>query len=211
MKHVNWRRFSGICRTKPDRSRLDRYGKLIEEMLRSGWTYRAVARILAEKCNVHASISTIHHFVHQRLKAKKSSRKRRQPAVVTAAAVNQPTEPEAGSIRHAAEKEAAADAVYQRIAALKQRTEPVGNPANLFHYDPDKPLQLSPKAQSQPKQRNEPEPRSSSIASWLRTKTGFFAPIPCVLLYNSCQIENFPFGSGGWPSSGGCGFGCYSC
>jgi len=134
--------------TKPGRSRLDRYGKLIEEMLRRGWTYRAVARVLAERCNIHASISTIHHFFHQRLKEKKSSRKRPQRAAATTAAGNQAAEPEAGSIRHTGEKEAAEDAVYQRIGALKQRTEPVRNPANLFHYDPDKPLQLSPKPES---------------------------------------------------------------
>ena len=130
---------------KPDRSRLDRYGKLIEEMLGGGWTYRSVARILAEKCNVHASISTIHHFVHRLLREKKSPRKHRKLADSPAATVSQLTEPESGSIRYAADKETAADPVYQRIAALKQRTVPVRSPANLFHYDPDKPLQLSQK------------------------------------------------------------------
>jgi hypothetical protein len=129
---------------KPDRSRLDRYGKLIEEMLRSGCTYRSVTRILAEKCNVHASISTIHHFVHQRLKAKKSSRKRPQVADAPGVARKQATEGAACST-HAAEEQDAEDAVYHWIAALKQRTEPIRQTANLFHYDPDKPLQLFPK------------------------------------------------------------------
>ena len=133
---------------KPDRSRLDRYGKLIEGLLRGAWTYRSVARILAERCNVRASVSTIHHFVHQRLKAKKSPRKRPQPAGATGTARNRSAEQEAGSVRHAAEKKDAADPVYQRIAALKQRTEPIRNPPNLFHYDPDKPLQLSLKPES---------------------------------------------------------------
>ena len=55
---------------------------------------------------------------------------------------------EAACSTHAAEKEDAEAAVYQRIAALKQRTEPIRNPPNLFHYDPDKPLQLSQKPET---------------------------------------------------------------
>jgi hypothetical protein len=107
-----------------------------------------VPRVLAERCNIHASISTIHHFVHQPSKAKKSSRRRPQPSAATRPDGNRLAEPEAGSIRHAAEKKNAEDAVYQRIAALKQRKEPIENPANLFHYDPDEPLWLSSNPES---------------------------------------------------------------
>ena len=133
---------------KPDRSCLDRHGKLIEELLRRGWTYRAVARVLAEKCNIHVSISTIHHFVYHRSKAKKSSRRRPQPADAPGAHGNRLAEPEAGLIRHGDEKKNAEDDVYQRIAALKQRKEPIENPSNLFHYDPDEPLRLSQNSES---------------------------------------------------------------
>ena len=47
---------------KPARSCLERYGALIDELLKRDWTYRGIARILADKCDVHVSISTIHHI-----------------------------------------------------------------------------------------------------------------------------------------------------
>jgi hypothetical protein len=51
---------------KPPRSRLEPYRHLIDELLRRGRTYRDVASILAEKCQVRVSVSTIHDFVRVR-------------------------------------------------------------------------------------------------------------------------------------------------
>ena len=140
-------RFEQIMRDlpqKPARSRLDPFGSMIEELLGSGWTYRAVARILAEKCSLHASISTIHHFMHRRAKAKRNASKRQHPAPRN--------EPESGTTVMKEERgilttgtKTTDDSVYQRIAALKQRPAPVQNAINLFHFDPDKPLQLPQK------------------------------------------------------------------
>jgi hypothetical protein len=48
---------------KRSRSRLEPYGKLIDELLRRGWTYRGIAGILAKKFQLKVSISTIHDFV----------------------------------------------------------------------------------------------------------------------------------------------------
>jgi CRISPR/Cas system-associated protein Cas10 (large subunit of type III CRISPR-Cas system) len=99
----------------PARSRLDPFGSLIKELIDSGWTYRAIARILAEKCGVHASISTIHHFVRRRLKAKRNSPKRQRPAVGTEAEGSSTARTEERVISNA-EKKSTEDAVYQRIA-----------------------------------------------------------------------------------------------
>ena len=59
-------------------SRLEPYGRLIEELLRRGRTYREIARILAEKCHFQASISTIHEFVCLRSRSKLNPPKRRR-------------------------------------------------------------------------------------------------------------------------------------
>jgi len=129
---------------KPARSRLDPYGSLIEELLGSGWTYRAVARILADKCNAHSSISTIDHFMRRRKKPKRNSSKHQRPARRAEAEGGIAAGTEGKGIL-TTEPKTTEDSVYQRIAALKQRPVPVQNAANAFHYDPDKPLQLPQK------------------------------------------------------------------
>lgn len=125
---------------KPARSRLDRYGTLIEELLRRGWTYRAIAQILADKCDVHVSISTIHDFMRKRRKMKRNSAKGQRPG--PRAQATSGTEKKGIS---ATETKIIMDSVYQKIAALKQRPASAQNKANPFQYDPEKPLQLIPR------------------------------------------------------------------
>jgi IS30 family transposase len=125
---------------KPARSRLERYGALIDELLRMGWTYRAIARILADKCDVHVSISTIHHFVRLRRKMKRISAKGQQlapSAQVAAGAEKKRISP--------TESKFMMDSAYQKIAALKQRPASAPNASNPFQYDPEEPLQLIPR------------------------------------------------------------------
>src|SRR6266545_1791383 len=62
---------------KRSRSRLELYGRLIDELLRRRWTYRGIARILAEKCQLKVSSSTIHDFVRRRSRSKRTPSKRR--------------------------------------------------------------------------------------------------------------------------------------
>jgi hypothetical protein len=125
---------------KPARSCLERYGALIDELLRMGWTYRAIARILADKCDVHVSISTIHHFMRRRRKMKQYSAKGQRPGPRTQASAG--TEEKGIS---ATEGKLKLDIVYQKIAALKQRPVTAPNAANPFQYDPEEPLQLIPR------------------------------------------------------------------
>ncbi len=122
---------------KPARSCLERYGALIDELLKRGWTYRAIARILADKCDVHVSISTIHHFMRRRRKMKRNSAKGQRPGPRAQAA--------AGTEKKgipATETKIIMDSVYQKIAALKRRPASAPDAANPFQYDPEKPLQL---------------------------------------------------------------------
>jgi IS30 family transposase len=131
---------------KPARSRLDPYCDLIKELLRRGWTYREIARILLGKCGIRVSISTIHHFVHTRSRSKRkplkshSQNPERKAAISTA----RNEEKEAtGNGRQTVESEN----VYRRIAALKQRPASPKIPSTLFNYDPDKPLHLPSKTE----------------------------------------------------------------
>lgn len=128
---------------KPGRSRLDPYGSLIDTLLRSGRTYREIARILAEKCNVHIAFSTIHHFVRKRSRAKGNASQRWRPNIRVGSKSR-------GVVRTEEKEVPAADMipvedVYQRIAALKLRPASPPETARVFHYDPDEPLHLHEK------------------------------------------------------------------
>jgi IS30 family transposase len=127
---------------KPARSRLEPYGRLINELLRRSRTYREIARILAEKCQIQVSISTIHDFVRLRSRAKRNLPKYQTPGCAE--------KPAASTTVHDGEKTPAraeneipgVDEVHQRIAALKQRIEPKRTSPKQFHYDPTEPLHL---------------------------------------------------------------------
>src|SRR5688572_16345823 len=76
---------------KPARSRLEPYNELIDELRRRGRTYREIAHILAEKCQLIAGASTIHDFVRVRsLKTRKPAKRQRTagPAVDLAGLVS---------------------------------------------------------------------------------------------------------------------------
>ena len=126
---------------KRSRSRLEPYGRLIDELLRRGWTYRGIAGILAEKCQLQVSISTIHDFVRLRSRSKRSPSKRRAP---------EPSQKMKASTARAEGKTAEeqeippVDEVQQRIAALKQRPAPAQTGPKQFHYDLSEPLRLRP-------------------------------------------------------------------
>src|SRR5580698_8159812 len=59
---------------KPTRSRLDPHAALIEELRRLGRTYREIARVLAEDCQVLTSPSNIYYFVRLRAREAKQAK-----------------------------------------------------------------------------------------------------------------------------------------
>jgi hypothetical protein len=127
---------------KPARSRLDPYADLIKELLGRGWTYREIAQILLDKCGVRISFSTIHHFVHARLRSKRKLPKSHpqnleQKALVPTVGNEEVASPE--------KQTAADDDVYCRIAALKLHQASPEERSTLFRYNPDEPLHLPSK------------------------------------------------------------------
>lgn len=139
--------FEEILNSLPEkaaRSRLEPYVRLINELLRRGRTYREIARILAEKCQIQVSISTIHDFVRLRARVKRNPPKggAREPdkkaEVITTTRAEEKR-------RSSAEKVTVVDEVYRRIAALKQRPVPIQTSPEQFHYDPSEPLRLPQK------------------------------------------------------------------
>ena len=121
---------------KPPRSRLTPYLEFIEELRRLGRTYRDIAAILAEKCQLNVSASAIYDFVriHSRGKTKRRSG--------VSEAQRRFMNPKAESNDVAATENQGMDAVLKRITALRGRdttSEPTIEP---FRYNPSEPLRL---------------------------------------------------------------------
>jgi len=127
---------------KPLRSRLEPHRELIQELRRRGRTYRDIANILAEKCQVEVTASGVHDFLRRRSRTIRKQPKRRSAASpeVSRGALA----PEARSERAARKKEPPIDEVRQRIAALKARSVRARESAEKLRYDPDESLRLPP-------------------------------------------------------------------
>ena len=142
----NWQDILDTLPQKPPRSRLEPYSELIDELRRRRRTYREIVSVLAEKCNLRASISTLHDFVRAKEKeAKKAAkvlRTMRQARDENPGTVS----PSAGT-RNVRDDNPTDDEVRRRIAALKQRVArtPADN-TKQFEYNPDEPLRLLPKS-----------------------------------------------------------------
>jgi IS30 family transposase len=120
------------------RSRLEAFRQLILELRDRDRSYREIARVLAEQCQVQVAPSTIHDFVRVRAqnKFKKPAgfdKAKRKIEVGPAIVDSQPPE----------QAEKIESKINQRIAALKQRKtlEPIREP--LFTYEEDEPLKLT--------------------------------------------------------------------
>ena len=133
------RKFQSILDTvaeRAGRSRLEPYAELIDELRLRGQTYRNIAAILKEKCQLQVSKSAINDFVRVRSRRKRSSAGR----IASSAMIAAPIAPEATSVDCAQKPDG--NEVRRRIAALKAR-ETVTTPArDDFHYDPSQPLRL---------------------------------------------------------------------
>jgi len=131
---------------KPTRSRLDPYGEFIEELRRLGRTYREIAAILAEKCELQVSSSAVHEFVQTRSRRKEKVRpqsspdltKSRKPA--SAQKVDTERAPTKAQVRD--------DELARRIAALKRERAVAKPTSERFQFDPSEPLRLKKLGQS---------------------------------------------------------------
>jgi hypothetical protein len=135
---------------KPPRSRLEPYRKLIEEMRCRGWTYRDIADVLADKCQVRVVPSTVHDFVQTRARPKPKAR----DAAAGRSDRRDRTDPaDTETTDAAAERN-----VDGRIAALKARKSVKTSHEPVFTFNEAEPLRLAGRNNS----REEPEsaPRS---------------------------------------------------
>jgi hypothetical protein len=123
---------------KPPRSRLESYRELIGELRRRRRTYRDIAHILAEKCQIQVTASGVHDFVRKRSRDKRkppgpmaSTRTEERPA---AAMTRVTTTPKSSR--------SLGDEVQRKITALKARRPGVKPLPEKFQFDPSEPLRL---------------------------------------------------------------------
>jgi IS30 family transposase len=115
---------------QPPRSRLEMYRELIDELRRRGWPYRDIVGILADKCHVSVSVSTLHDFVRVRSLGKRNPAKRAAPNETKGALMG-------------TDQKASDDAeVRRRIAALQARTPATTPSIEDIDFDPREPLRL---------------------------------------------------------------------
>jgi hypothetical protein len=127
---------------KAPRSCLGPYRELIFELRRRNRTYREILLILANRCELHVSISTLHDFLRAQQR-KASQLKKKQTKEQDSPVLNETPQPQIGIIEDILDMKN----VQQRIAALKQRTTPTRTNAPSFSYDPSQPLHLPSKTE----------------------------------------------------------------
>jgi IS30 family transposase len=125
---------------KPPRSRLDAHRELIEEMRRRGRTYKEIARVLAETCQVKSSPSNIYYFVRLRAQEAKRARSQRAEQNVAEPHASNKVASAPSTIRSTAPHGNLQD-IAQRIAAVRSRKLPDPPPTG-FTFDPNEPLRL---------------------------------------------------------------------
>jgi hypothetical protein len=134
---------------KRSRSRLEPYRQLIAELRRLRRTYREIAHVLGEKCQVQVSATAVHNFVRIHLRRKRNpTRKRTSGCFEPSQAVGTvPIELRRTENVHAGIglPTVSDEDVRQRIEELKRKPAAAETPV-LFHFDPKHPLHLSPKS-----------------------------------------------------------------
>jgi IS30 family transposase len=126
---------------KPPRSRLDPHAALIVELRRRGRTYREIARVLAEDCQVQSSPSNIYYFVRLREREAKQAKAQQSKQNQAGSIGSSKVASSQATVRNTAEQGNLPNDVAQRIAAFKQRKVPQASSPG-FHFDPDEPLRL---------------------------------------------------------------------
>jgi hypothetical protein len=119
---------------KPERSKLEPYTELIEQLRRRGHTYREITRILAEKCDLIVVSSTLVRFVAAR---SKENRKHPEHHEGRKTCSTVPTSVDVNVSSAVPDND-----LWKRIEALKHRPAKNAQPSKQFEYDPDQPLHL---------------------------------------------------------------------
>jgi IS30 family transposase len=123
------------------RSCLDPFRELIDELHRRGRTYRGIAHILAERCEVLVSVSTVYRFIQSRSQKRPQPCRRQSPQIPKMAKLSQLADTEQ-KVTVNPGRGSASDEIQRRIETLKLRPLPVQTKSQPFQYDPDEPLHL---------------------------------------------------------------------
>jgi hypothetical protein len=119
---------------KRQRSKLDPYAGLIEQLRRRGHPYREIAKILMEKCDLVLASSTIVRFVAARSKEKRQRRKNHETRKTSHGVP--------ANIQVNKGPTVSSEDLRKRIEMLKQQPAKAEQPSKRFEYDPDQPLKL---------------------------------------------------------------------
>jgi hypothetical protein len=117
------------------RSKLEPYAALIRALRARGRSYREIVTILRERCGLRVAMHTVYHFVRARAQKQGTRRPARR----------RPSEPARGSAAGVSSSPRAPDAaedVWTRIAAIKQRAPAAPGEPKAFEFDESEPLQL---------------------------------------------------------------------
>ena len=115
---------------RPPRSRLEPYSDLIEAMRTRNWTYRGIARVLAEKCGIRVSPSNLHHFVKRQLLRNAGTQEKCSVAGLFPDGTSPNMRP------------ASVTRISQRIKTLDHQSREALREEDIFEFDPDLPLRL---------------------------------------------------------------------
>jgi hypothetical protein len=134
-------KFTAILESLPPkvpRSRLEPYRELIREMRRRGRTYREIAQVLDERCQVQVAASTVHEFVRRR------SRPKPVPSILpdlSEVAADPISSPPAAEVPVPTRPK---NVLTQRIRELKERTVSSASKSTkpVFAYDETEPLRV---------------------------------------------------------------------
>ncbi len=129
---------------KVPRSRLEPYRELIREMRRRGRTYREIAQVLGERCQVQVAASTVHEFVSRRSRTKPRAVAMLADLAESSQVLKQDSMADQVASPGTVDETSKAD-VQQRIEALKRKVAPAGEDKKpVFNYDENEPLRVRP-------------------------------------------------------------------
>ena len=122
------------------RSRLEPYRDLIHELRARRYSYREVARVLADKCNLRVCHSSIHDFVRVHML---------ESATADLAASESPVPPPAESAKNLGGSYTCCAVrgdgeIRQLIAVLKSKPPAADDATQQFRFDASEPLRLKP-------------------------------------------------------------------
>ena len=131
---LNEPQIQALLQDLPDRairSGLEPYRELVLELRRRSFSYRQIAKLLAERCGFEISHSAIHDFVRRYGAA---------PPLVKPSGSEEP--PAVSAPSTSLERRGADPSIRERIEALKRQKPAPEAEETGFRFDPAKPLHL---------------------------------------------------------------------